>query len=435
MKKLDLCRLIREFALKQRGRFDFEKLEKYVSKKQKGFEDFDRLFDLTCESEFLFEDDSDSIKNFFVPRHCFFKGAEFRVKPLPEEVEGGFLIPGHRFIPFIALDVFSVDATLKLTDDSVAAKRQVKLPYDTAARVLIYFGQYGMIDYLVHDNKLNAALIQPPFDKPLDMTAFDMREFYEQCGFKAGDSLMLKVEDWLKGVFSVRHIPAKGKTVDFALTHDWVKALRDGFEKMRIFEKPNYDCTEQMAWMFYYVEVGKDSQSVLTNPPLSIPDFFKKQKDLTMKTLGQVNFFWPVDEPVEQRLLDCMDDEEPEPDTELDALFQMMNLSLHSEDAEAYMRDAIASGNTDSATVLERVLAGRDLYFPTEILQYEFIDLWEELWGEVHERYNPEGDRFRKVRSVFLELNDKCLKILRDMDKADVDPQTIISNPDYLQLS
>jgi len=53
----------------------------------------------------------------------------------------------------------------------------------------------------------------------------------------------------------------------------------------------------------------------------------------------------------------------------------------------------------------------------------------------MRERYNPAGDRFRKVRSVFLELNDKCLKILRDMDKAGVDPQTIISNPDYLQLS
>jgi hypothetical protein len=29
----------------------------------------------------------------------------------------------------------------------------------------------------------------------------------------------------------------------------------------------------------------------------------------------------------------------------------------------------------------------------------------------MRERYNPAGDRFRKVRSIFLELNDKCLKI------------------------
>jgi len=350
--------------LKQSGDFYFENLGNYVNHKVKGFEDFERLDDLAFESEFLFFEFENEEACRFIPRHCFFKGAEFRVKPLPEEIEGGFLIPGNRFIPFISPDVFSVDATLKLPDDSVAAKRQVSLPYDTAARGLVYFGQYGMIDYLVHDNKLNAARIQPPFDKPLDMTVFDMLGFYEQCGFKAGDSLMLKVEDWLKGVFSVRHIPAKGKTVDFAGTHAWVKALREGFEKMRIVEKPNYDCTEQIAWMFYYAKAGKGSPSVFTNPPLSIPDFFRKQKDLTMKTLGQVNFFSPVDEPVEQRIMDCMDDEEPEPDTELDALFQMMNLSLHSEDAEAYMRDAIACGKNDPAAVLERVLAGRELYFP-----------------------------------------------------------------------
>jgi hypothetical protein len=277
--------------------------------------------------------------------------------------------------------------------------------------------------------------MEPPFDQPLEMTVFDMREFYAQCDFKAGDSLMLKVEDSLKGVLSVRHLPAQGKSVDFAGTHDWVKALRDGFDAMREQEQSNYDCAEQMAWMFYLAESDQESRSVLTDPALSLPDFFRKQEDLTMKTIGQLTAFMLVDESIEDRMMKFMDEEEPEAETELDAIFQMMNLSLDTDDADAYMRDAIACGNINPSAVLERALSGRELIFPNEIIRQEFIDLWEELWDEVLERYNPKKDRFCKTRSVFLGFNDRCLKILRDMDLKGMDPQGILSNPDFMQLT
>jgi len=434
MKKQALDDLVKTFALKQSGTFDFEKLVKYVRRTDKEFDDDGRLYELACESEWLFEDERDEIKELFVPRHIFFKGAELRVKPLPEEVAGGYLVPGHRFIPLISREIFPADVTLKLADDTVATKRTESFSYESAVRFLAYFGEYGMIDYLVHDHEQNTARIEPPFDKPVDMTVFDLSAFYQQCGFKAGDSLMLKVENWLKGEFSVRHIPAKGKTVDFVGTHAWVEALRAGFEEMRFQETPSYDCSEQAAWMFCLAEMDLDSPSVLSAPPLTLPEFFRTQKDLTMKSLGQVSFFWPVDEPVESRLEELIDSDGPEPETELDAIFQLLGLSVDSEDAEAYMRDSIASGVTDPEKVLARVISGRKIVFPNEIVRQDFIDLWEELWNEVKEAYDPTRDVNREMRSAFLKLNDQALAILRELDMAEVDPHVLMRNPATMKL-
>jgi hypothetical protein len=433
MKKMKLEELIRMFAMEQSGSFAFDALVKYVQLEESSFDEEGRLHQIACDSIWLFSDDRDEDFDSFIPRHCFFKGAEFLVKPLPEEVAGGYLVPGHRFVPFLSHGVAPFEVTLQLPDGSDAAKRVESFPHEMTLRFLLYFGEYGMIDYLISDHESNGPQLQPPFDKPLDVTVFDLRAFYDQCGFKVGDSLVLKVDDSRKGVLSVRHLPSKGKTVDFVGTRVWADAMRAGFEEMQSIEDPSFDCKEQIAWMYCFAEQDEDSPAVLNDPPLSLPDFFRKQTDLTIKTLGQVCFLWPVDIPVEERMMAFMDDK-PEPETELDAFFQMFNLSLDTDDAEAYMRDAIASGENDPAQVLERVLDGRDLMFPNQIVLEEFVDLWEELWREVQERYNPEKDDFRESRSVFLGFNDQCLKILRAMDQAGVDPVEIMGNQDYMKL-
>jgi len=435
MKKTDLYNLIREFAMKQRGRFNFDKLEKYVIRKEKGFEDFDRLFDLTCESEFLFEDDSDPIEDFFVPRHCFFQGAEFLIKPLPEEVKGGFLLPGHRFIPFVSREVFPAEVTLKLPDGSTSSTRCESFVGQEVMKYLLFFGEFGALTYLVAEDESNAAMFAPPYEQSVNISVFDMQAFYARCGFKSGDSLMLTVEDWLKGIFSVRHISAKGKAVDFALTRDWSDALLASYKELRNEDDLGYDCYEQAARMFWLAEMNEEAPSLITDPPLAFSAFFNMQKNLTIKTMGQLSFFWPKDETVEERMLDLMDNGGSLPESELDAFFQMLNLSVDSEVAEAYIRDALSRDENDMDAVLAHVVSGRTLCFPEKEAQQEFIRLWKDLWDEVREKHDPEKDTLREIRSVFLDLNDQCLRILRELDRNAAEPYDVIGNPDFMQLS
>ncbi|MFA6172408.1 MAG: hypothetical protein WC334_07450 [Kiritimatiellales bacterium] len=434
MKKQELNDLIRVFALKQSKTFEFERLVQYVEKRVQGDDDDDRLYEAACASEWLFGDDREMFTEGFMPRHVFFKGAEFRVTPLDEEVEGGFLVPGHRFVPFISREVFPAEAILKLPDGSVAPTRTVSIPYPMAGRCLLFFGQYGTIDYLICDHESNAERLKPPVEEPLELTVFDLRSFFESGGFQAGDSLMLKVEDWQKGVFSVRHVPSQQAPLDFAATHGWVQALRNGFKEACLEADLGHDCYEQTARMLRLASADEDAPPVLCDPPLSLAAFFNMQKDLKVQTAGQTSFFWPDDEPLDSRMVNSLENGVCEPETELDACFEMLGLSMNSSEAEAYMRDALSRGEKNPDGVLARVISGRTLYFPTADDQREFYRLWQELWTGIQKTYVAGKDRHREMRSVFLDLNDQCLRVLRELDRDSADPFAVMMNPAAMQL-
>jgi len=427
--------LIREFALTRSESFDFGALAEYVEKKVKRFDDAaeERLWDLACESDWLFKDERE-LPDRFIPRHVAFKGAEFRVTPLAEEVEGGFLVPGHRLMPYLSHEVFPGKVLLKLPDGSAVPTRQVQMPVAEVHRFLLFFGQFGAVDYLLSDSEVNELALLPPFDGAVAVTVFDLKPFFVQCGFKPGDSLMLTVEDWQKGVYSVLHVPVQKGAVDFAETHGWTQALRAGFGEALPDAGLDHDCNEQMARMLWLAECNEDAPSVLSNPPLSLAAFFNMQKDLTVQTSGQVSFFWPKDEPIESRMMNSLATGDLEPESELDAYFSLLGLSLNSDEAEAYMRDALARGCKKSDEVLARVIQGRVLHFPTAEEQKEFNSLWCELWDEVRGSYDPRNDSHREMRSVFLDLNDQCLGVLRELDRNLTDPSAILNNPAHLQM-
>lgn len=435
MKQQELNDLIKVFALKRSKPFEFEKLVQYVEKRVQGDDDDDRLYDAACASEWLFEDEREMFLERFMPRHAFFKGAEFRVTPLPEEVEGGFLIPGHRFLPYLSRSVFPGDATLILPDGSSVQTRTEQLPYAMAGRCLLFFGQYGTIDYLICDHESNADRLKPPVEKPLELTVFDLQAFYESCGFQPGDSLMLTVDDWVNGCFSVHHVPAGKAPLDFAVTHDWTHALRLGFEEACFDTDLRHDCCEQAARMLWLAACNEEAPPVLQNPPLSLAAFFNMQEDLKLQTAGQVSFFWPVDEPLDSRILNSLDHGGAVPESELDSYFDLLGLSLNSEEAGAYMRDALSRGEKSPDTVLARVIQGRSLYFPTAGEQKNFHRLWGNLWDDIRKIYVPEKDRHREMRAVFLDLNDQCLQVLRALDRDSADPFAVMMNPVAMQLN
>ncbi len=434
MKNEELYDLIRAFAVEQTGAFEFEALKKYVQKKVKGFDDEDWLYDLAGGSDDLFEDEGALFSDRFTPRHVAFKGAEFRVTPLEEEIAAGYLIPGHRFMPFLSREVFPGEAVLKLPDGSAAPTRTVRMPIAEVRRFLLYFGKYGEGDYLICDSEENFERLQPPYDGDVSITVFDLQAFYEGCGFKPGDALMLTVEDWLAGVFSVRHVPTKQELVDFAETNRWVHALRLGFEEARLDAELDHDCYEQMARMLWLASENEDAPPVWSNPPLSLAAFFNMQKELTLKTEGSVSFFWPEDEPVDSRMMNSLMDGAEEPDSELEAFFSLLGISVNTEEAEAYMRDAMSCNEGNPDTVLARVISGRTLSFPTANEQQEFHQLWQELWDDVRQAHDPRNDPHREMRSVFLDLNDQCLAVLRQLDRDGASPFATMNHPASLRL-
>ncbi len=434
-KKKMLWEYIADFSRTQTEVFPFEDLVAYVQDR-KG--DVDELL-LTHEarrSEDLFEN-FEMKEERFVPRRVVFEGANARITPLAEEVEGGYLMPGHRFIPYFAKHVFPPTVQVSLPDGSVLETRTLRVPISQALLYLMYFGQALALEYLLKDHPINADALD--CENSLDsetlvtVTVLDCRSFFETSGFKPGDSLMLTIDDWEHGKCSAEVIPKTSEVLDFQKIHEWADALREGMDGVIDYYSA-INSVEQMARMLAFAseDVGG---SILKNPPLSLASFFNSQKELLFPTVGNISFFWlgELGEPREYILTG--EDNLMEAETELGGHLKELGISMEESTVEAYMLSALAAKEDDPRKVLARVIEGRELIFHSSEDQQEFNHLWQEFWDDVRSEDVQVDDDFLRLRNEFLRINDRCLAVMRRFDRQKDLPEDFMQSQDFLELS
>jgi len=421
--------LVDEFGRAQDTEFPFRELLRHARKKGCKASEED-LYDLAATSEYLFEPLEDTGEDLLIPRRTFFQGAQFRITPLKEEVESGFVVPGHRFFPFASREVFPPDARLVLPDGSALRTRTVSIPQVQAMACLLFYGSSLSIEYLLLDHEDNAPVLKPPFDGDVKLTAFDLRDYFAESGFRPGDSLMLTVVDWLQGVFSVARAEA---VTDLVSSRKWVGSVQMALDDAMDELGTDGDCQEQLALAVYNAQNDPDCIPLTKAPPLSFAAYLNQQRDITVKMVGDHGLFWEVDEdPAMDAAMDALANPS-EPETELDAYFQQLGLSISEGEVEAYMRDALYQGCKNPEEVLARVAAGRSLFFASSEDQEEFHDLWSVLWDDLRRDYSKEADSCAEARSKFLVINDKCFAAMRQLDGRGMGME-IVENPAFLEF-
>ena len=424
----DLTELVDGFAKVADAEFSLFDLTRYIG--EKGVEaSEDEIADFAAVSDYLLE--FDTLNETFVPRRTFFKGAQFRITPLDSEIEGGYLVPGHRFMPFLSHEVFPGSVQLALPDGSTVPVRKTSLPQAQAMAFLHFYGSSAAMEYLLFDDEANMAKLMPPFEADVSMRVFDLKRFYADSGFRPGDSLMLTVDDWLLGQYSVARADDAS---DAAAANKWVAsmdcALNDALDEFGV----DGDCNSQLALAMRNAHNDPGCVSLMAEPPLSIAAYFNLQKTLAVKMVGETALFWEADEePMEEAMWDALENP-PEPESELDAHFQALGLSLSDGEAEAYMRDALFRSDGNANTVLARVTEGRALFFGSAEEQDRFHELWHGLWDDVAKRYSRQEDKAGEVRSRFLALNDKAIAAVRQLD-ADGMGSEIFSNHAFMEFN
>ncbi|WP_372807869.1 hypothetical protein [Pontiella sp.] len=409
MKRDDLPGLVDEFGRTSDDGFYLGDLMDYLAASL-GRVDENEVYGLAASCRYLFESFEKPGVSLFFPRRMFFQGAEFRITPTPVEVEGGFLFPGHRFMPFLSRDVFPADVWLVLPDGSAPHVREIKLAKARAMDALCFFGKTQAQEYLEADNPAN----KNRSDSVLVAT-FDLRDYFAECGFRNGDSLMVRVLDWMQGVYSISHAPAS-QPLELSDVRNWTVAMRDAYKQMQDELGVEGDCYEQFSVMMLLgKEVG--SYPLMKHPPLSLAAFFNAQQDIVVKTLADRAVFCNEgDEPMDNLFASLFGDPEDEPG-ELDDFFKQLGLSISEDEAEAYMRDALYRGKSSPDEVLARICAGRALYFKSADEQDDFHELWQELWEDIELFYDREQDAYAAARARLLELNDRCFAAMRGLDK------------------
>ncbi len=402
--------LVDSFGRTADAEFDFGTLMDFLTDRL-GRVDEAEVYDLIRGSSYIFEAWKTASQMSFLPRRMFFQGAEFRIVPTQEEVEGGFLFPGHHFMPFVSREVFPADFWLVLPDGSAPHVRRINLPVQSAMESLSFFGERETSEYLVSDDPANESA-----EGSVSVTAYDLRDFYAENSFKPGDALMVRVLDWLQGVFAISPAPEEAHASASELA-GWTAALRSAYDRMQIELGTEGDCYEQLAIMLLLAQ--EDALfPVMKTPPLPLSAFIREQDDIVVGSRDDHSIFCTPEE-------DVFMEEYEDLRGPLDLIFQELGILLSEADIGAYMRDALFQGLEDPNAVLARVFDGQSLIFKSADDQEDFHMFWYELWEDVVAIYSPSNDPFGETRSKLLELNDRCCAILRKFDVQNLAPEEL----------
>ncbi len=134
-----------------------------------------------------------------------FREGEFLIAPDGFEIEHGILVPGHRFAPFMAEEVFPSEAVLQ---ESGARRKMAMRNFRANAEMLLryhlFMGAESLFDFFVAESPENTIAARESANPELTLAVFDMTAFYRETGFTEGDALLVTVADYAAGRFSFR---------------------------------------------------------------------------------------------------------------------------------------------------------------------------------------------------------------------------------------
>lgn len=338
----------------------------------------------------------------FLPRQCFFAGAEFAVQPTEDEIEDGFLIPGHRFAVFRHESVFPASVIIHPGSREAPPVRTVetKMKLRDAVSHCILLGAEDMFDDFIADHAANAEILgagKP--DGEIIMTVFDVKDFFRRERVGEDSRLIFKVLDWLRGEFSVR---VDNKQVESAeWKYRFGRGLMEAVGQMEAFA----DIEEQLSRAAF--NCGAE---FWRSPPASIESAVRDCERIEMVADGGMSSLTVLAEDDGETEIPAGIGVGAGQATDLDGLLSEMGYDLGSTEVEAFMLDELFNGGGNLAAVMERCFGAEPLEFLDAVQEAMFLNHIEMRWEDVVERYDRDRDiRNGPVRERVLELIEERL--------------------------
>ncbi|MDR2589019.1 MAG: plasmid pRiA4b ORF-3 family protein [Spirochaetales bacterium] len=437
----------------------YKKIRQYVISREKDFSLDDIMRELTPANlkgrpGFSQEDVLDILENSdlvfskkgaaFVPRHLFFNKARFIVSPREDEIKDRILIPGHRFLPFHPHEVFPWDCTLRVCGPQSADSAGKTVPVKKIGRQVhslpVYYTLYGqenMPFFLILDHEENEKAFQNKdfMDESVDVTAFDFAPFFEEWNFSPGDGLLLEVEDWAQGIFTVQYLPKKRRRELVENALHWLRKLEKGFLKVFDEHTVNFPLEEQISYAYYYA-----GPQVLREPALHLGGFFDSSPCVNFVTIGSKTRLWRENH-IDLSALRLPDPPPPRgAGGSIDEIFRDLSVPVSEIEVEACMRDELFHRRENPQSVRERIIAGRKVLFFSRAQENEFDRHFKKLWNKIKKTYNYFSDQLSgKARERILKILDENCEWMdslqdRKADKEDFPMEEVSSMGETLRF-
>ena len=243
--------IIEEYLTEQLDVFTVDDFYKYLKSKGVKISKTDAA-EILHVSEFVFS----LVNNEFVTKAGVFTGRWFSFKPSREEVENGFIIIGHRCMPFVNPDV-PPDAISVMSDGNVVESSAQTVSMNLAMDTFALFGEGYILPYIFNDkNNKTLALSSVQYSMPqeIQLTAWPLEKISGGEKFKYGDRILCRVINWSDGVVEMR--AQNSGLSEFVISdeavqrEEWYTHFENGLLESFDRHGPASSIEEQLSFLF-----------------------------------------------------------------------------------------------------------------------------------------------------------------------------------------
>ena len=319
-----------------------------------------------------------------------FHGGEFLVTPDGFEIEHGVLIPGHRFAPFMAEEVFPSEAVLQ----EAGARRKVPMrDFRANAEILmryhLFMGAESLFDFFIADAPENAGAARRSANPELTLSVFDMGAFFRETEFSEGDALLVTVTDYAAGRFSFRLDNGRERTESRRCKY------REQFEAALAAVIDGPGSGDGILTQLRMTLAG--APELLKHPAMSLDELLLGDSpaeivfDNELSTLVWNSGAGEETEKIDDGVPDGIAISAGATDS-LEAMLPELKTALTPVEIDAFMLDCCRNYEFDFNAFYSRAFGEAPLAFADAAQEAVFFNLLEERFEYFHENYPREFD-------------------------------------------
>lgn len=369
----------------------------------------------------------------FFSRAGIFSSRYFSFVPTKTEVENGYLIIGHRMMPFVDPEILPSDLHFFFCGDMISKKRVVVNSHDIYP-LYQFFGEEYVPQIIAQDTaNLLLDLSETDFELPseINLTVLNLEEFYRRMDFKVGDRIVALVSDWDKGFINIAPF-RKRNSNPFEQTA--VDKKREKWEES--FEKslctsldtfgPCASIEEQLAFAYL-----NNLDKFCVTHCSSVQEVLSKSKKFEFTLYGVETRLWFKDKQIPamnpkmmmnppEELLEQL----PKKETKIENLLNRLGLLVPEWVFDAFVLDALFNKSDELDKIVEKIVP--DLIVLEESDYKAILLHLEKKYDILRKGYNWFADyQIAKYRHEILELYSKIVTVFYEIEYQKVNLQEL----------
>ena len=196
------------------------------------------------------------VNNEFVTKAGVFTHRWFSFKPSREEVEKGYVILGHRCMPFIAPDI-SPDSIIVLSGGERVESEVKTFSMNLAMDTFALYGEGYILPYIFNDKGNTStplSSVQYSMPQEINLTCWSLKAITGGLPFKYGDRILCRTESWSQA--SVEMMIQTSTYSDYVISdeavqrEEWYIHFENGLLESFDRHGPASSIEEQLSFLF-----------------------------------------------------------------------------------------------------------------------------------------------------------------------------------------